>query len=179
MTTPVTDAKFWLGTEGEKIAFSQSLVDEAGRAADEAFVSGEKWPTPIDDANASSKDDFNPKDRLGVKKPNLYAIPPAGLLHEAMAMNDGGMKYGFYNWRDKPVRASIYIAACQRHLLSFLDGEQYDPVSKCHHLGHARACLGILLDAIETGNVVNDLPEPGAAAAMIRHFEKAGTFDGR
>lgn len=124
-------------------------------------------------------DETNPKDLIGVKKPNLYAIPSAGILHESMAMNDGGMKYGFYNWRDKKVKASIYLSACERHLKQFQDGENYDPKSRCHHLGHARACLGIILDALETGNLVDDRPAPGAAAEMIRYFEEHGTFEGR
>lgn len=126
-----------------------------------------------------SSDDTNPKDLIGVTKPNMYAVPPAAVLHEAMAMNDGGQKYGFYNWRDKKVRASIYISACLRHLSQFNDGENYDPKSKCHHLGHARACLGIVLDAIETGNLVDDRPSIGKSAEMIRHFEEHGTFEGR
>jgi hypothetical protein len=124
-------------------------------------------------------DSTNPKDLLGVKKPNLYAVPPAAILHESMAMNDGGQKYGFYNWREKAVKSSVYVSACMRHLDQFLDGEDYDPVSRCHHIGHARACLGILLDALETGNLVDDRPSRGAASEMIRHFEQNGTFEGR
>lgn len=124
-------------------------------------------------------DSGNPKDLIGVLKPNIYAVPAAAILHEAMAMNDGGQKYGFYNWRAKQVKASIYISACLRHLEQYNDGENYDPKSKCHHLGHARACLGIILDAVETGNLIDDRPPVGKAAEMIRHFEEYGTFEGR
>ena len=124
-------------------------------------------------------DKTNPKDLIGVTKPNMFAIPPTAMLHESMAFADGGNKYGFYNWREKAVRADIYIAAAKRHIDSYLDREDYDPKSKCHHLGHARACLGIILDALETGNLIDNRPVKGASAEMIRHFEEHGTFDGR
>jgi hypothetical protein len=73
-------------------------------------------------------------------------------------MMDGAGKYNPYNWRDNKVVASIYIDACIRHLLSWYEGEEEAEDSGCHHLGHARACLGILLDAQETGNLVDDRP---------------------
>jgi len=130
-------------------------------------------------AKKAFPDETNPKDLIGVTKPNVFAVPPAAILHEAMAMNDGGNKYGFYNWREKKVRNSIYISACMRHLYQYLDGEDFDPKSKVHHLGHARACLGIILDALETGNLVDDRPLHGAAPTMIRRYETNGTFDGR
>ena len=34
------------------------------------------------------------------------------------------------------------------------------PDSKAHHLGHARACLGILLDAMANGCLEDDRPTP-------------------
>lgn len=115
-------------------------------------------------------DEANPKDLIGVTKPNLALIPPAAMLHEAMAMGNGAEKYGAYNWRQKKVRAMIYIAAAQRHLASYLDGEEVASDSGVHHLGHARACLGIILDAMETGNLIDDRPTPGAAAALIERL---------
>jgi hypothetical protein len=38
-------------------------------------------------------------------------------------MNGAG-KYGPYNWRDRAVRASIYVDACERHLNAWLDGAE-------------------------------------------------------
>ena len=98
----------------------------------------------------------NPKDAIGLTKVPLDLVPDVGLLHEAMAFKDGAKKYGAYNWRTKKVKASIYIAAARRHLMRYAAGEEIDPISKVHHLGHARACLGILLDAAMTGNLVDD-----------------------
>lgn len=113
----------------------------------------------------------NPKDRLGIKKPPLELVPAAGVVHEAMAFKNGGIKYGPYNWRLKRVKALVYIGAAKRHLDRYLDGEDYetDPVTGVcvHNLGAARACIGILLDAMETGNLDDNRPPKGAAPRLI------------
>jgi hypothetical protein len=110
----------------------------------------------------------NPKDRLGQAKPPLHLIPPAAEILEAVVMGLGARKYQPYNWRTSKVRATVYIAAAKRHLAQWLDGESNDPESGVSHLAHARACLGILLDAQATGSMVDDRPAPGAASALIK-----------
>lgn len=100
----------------------------------------------------------NPKDLLGDKKIDLTRISAFAAAHEAFAMMDGREKYGSYNWREKEVRAEIYVAACKRHLDAWYEGEEWAEDSLAHHLGHARACLGILIDAMETGNLIDDRP---------------------
>jgi len=114
----------------------------------------------------------NPKDRIGAKKPPLHLIPPAAEIAESVVMALGAEKYGAANWRSTKVRASVYIAAARRHLLQWFDGEDDDPESGISHLAHARASLGILLDAIATGNAIDDRPPPGAAAELIQRFTK-------
>jgi len=79
-------------------------------------------------------------------------------------MMDGAGKYSSYNWRDNKVQADIYVDACMRHLLAWFEGEEFAEDSGCHHLGHARACLGILLDAQATGNLVDNRPKSNALA---------------
>ena len=110
----------------------------------------------------------NPKDRIGLRKPPLHLIPPAAEVLESAVMALGAKKYGAFNWRSANVKASIYVAAARRHLLQWFDGEDDDPESGVSHLAHARACLGILLDAIATQHVVDDRPVPGASARLIR-----------
>lgn len=100
----------------------------------------------------------NPKDLVGVKKVSLTKLPPVAALHAAHALMNGAARYGPYNWRDKAVRASIYVDACERHLNAWLDGEEDAQDSGVHHLGHAIACLAILLDAQEAGMLVDDRP---------------------
>jgi hypothetical protein len=102
------------------------------------------------------KDESNPKDLLGILKVDMAAVPPAAIAHESLAMQDGERKYGYRNYRSKKVRARIYISACMRHLNAWLEGEEEAEDSGIHHLGHARACLGIILDAQENGTLLDD-----------------------
>lgn len=117
-------------------------------------------------------DSTNPKDLVGVKKPQLHLVPPALTIHVATAMENGAQKYGPYNWRSKKVRGTVYIAAAMRHLAQYLDGEEVAPDSGVHHLAHAAACLGIILDARETGALLDDRPTPGAASRLISKLTK-------
>lgn len=118
--------------------------------------------------------DDNPKTVLGLQKVSLSKVPAVAVVYEALAMMDGAKKYGPYNWRTKRVTASIYIDACKRHLDAWFDGEEFAPDSGVPHLGHARACLGIIIDAQETGNLNDDRPPKGAAAAVIARFTMKG-----
>lgn len=117
-------------------------------------------------------DDTNPKDKIGAKKPRLSLVPPSGLVYAALAMANGADKYGPYNWREKKVQAMIYLEAAQRHILSWQDGEECAQDSGVPHLGHAIACLLILIDAKETGQLIDNRPKPGAMAALIERFTK-------
>lgn len=121
--------------------------------------------------------DNNPKTQYGVKKPSLALVPAASLIHEATAFMDGAAKYGPYNWRENKVSAMVYLNAADRHMRQFLDGEDFDPISGVHHLGHAKACFGIILDAMETGNLVDDRPNKGKAGELIRRFMELGTLE--
>ena len=112
----------------------------------------------------------NPKDRVGERKPPLHLIPPAAEILESVVMGLGARKYGPCNWRHTNVRASVYIAAARRHLAQWFDGQDDDPESGVSHLAHARACLGVLLDAIATGHAVDDRPPAGAASALIERL---------
>ena len=115
----------------------------------------------------------NPKDLVGAKKPRLSLVPPSGYVYAALALANGADKYGSYNWREKKVQSMIYLEACMRHILSFQDGEENASDSGIPHLGHALACLLILIDAKETGNLIDNRPTPGAMAALIeRHTKK-------
>lgn len=117
-------------------------------------------------------DDTNPKDLVGSKKPRLSLVPPSGFVYAALAMANGADKYGAYNWRDKKVQAMIYLEACMRHVLSYQDGEENAKDSGVSHLAHALACLLIIIDAKETGNLIDNRPKSGAMAALIEKFTK-------
>jgi len=117
-------------------------------------------------------DTTNPKDIAGATKPQLHLIPPAASLYEAQVMALGATKYGAYNWREKKVRITVYISAAMRHLAQLLDGEDIDPESNQPHAAHVRSCMGIILDAMATGNLVDDRPTQGAASRLIGEMSK-------
>lgn len=117
-------------------------------------------------------DETNPKDRVGAKKPRISLVPPASIIYQALAMQDGAIKYGPYNWREKKPQASIYYEACIRHLASWFDGEECAEDSGKPHLAHAIACIGIIIDCVETGNLIDDRPPRGAAAEIIKKWTK-------
>ncbi len=124
-------------------------------------------------------DSTNPKDLLGNKKPPMWLNPRAALVWMAKAFEFGGYGvnalgekvrekgYGPYNWRENPVRATVYIAAMERHLAEYLDGDDVAADSKVMHLGHIMACAAILIDAKELGNLVDDRPVKGPVAQLL------------
>ena len=114
----------------------------------------------------------NPKDTIGIKKPSLSLVPPASILYEALAMENGAQKYGAYNWRTYKVKASVYLSACLRHLAAFQDGEEVAADSQVPHLAHAKACLGIIIDALETGTLIDDRPIKGPMSRLINKYTK-------
>ena len=116
----------------------------------------------------------NNKDLIGIKKPQLHLVPPSSKIYEALALEDGAKKYGAYNWRDNKVLLSIYIAAIQRHVDQFWDGEDYAEDSGVHHLAHAKACLGIVLDSLELNNIIDDRPTKGTASKLLSQHTKKG-----
>ena len=116
----------------------------------------------------------NPKDILAASEQRvlLHLIPSTALAHVAQALMDGARKYGPYNWRKSGVSACVYISAAMRHLRDYLDGEEIAADSQVHHLGHAMACLAIILDSIEVGNLVDDRPLPAPTSEIFERMKK-------
>jgi hypothetical protein len=127
------------------------------------------------DANIvlAAVDDTNPKDALGAAKVDLALIPPAASIYMALAMMEGARKYGPYNWRSKKVQMMIYLSAAKRHIDKVIDGQDLDEESLIPEIGHAMASLGIIADAMETGNIIDNRPPKGAAAVLLQKWKKA------
>ncbi len=102
----------------------------------------------------------------------MTLIPTPALIHEALAFADGAAKYDPYNWREEGVGARTYLGAAIRHIRAYLDGEQHADDSKVHHLGHARACLAIILDAEAVENLVDDRPLPAPTSLMMSNVKE-------
>lgn len=109
--------------------------------------------------------DDNPKTQFGVKKTPLHLVPTAGIEAEAWAFQCGADKYGAYNWREKTISSSVYYAATLRHLQAWWNGEELDAESGHPHLGHARACLNMIMDGALHGKL-NDNRPPRATKEM-------------
>lgn len=102
----------------------------------------------------------NPKDALGAAKLPLHLVPVTATALASLAHLDGASKYGTWNWRVAGVRASTYLDAVARHLGAWTHGEDVDPESGVPHLGHAIACLNILVDAGAAGMLTDDRAVP-------------------
>jgi len=109
----------------------------------------------------------NPKDRIGITKLPLHIVPIAFIVNTALALFDGLLKYGRFNWRKESVAASVYIDAAGRHLAKWAWGREVDKDSGVHELGHAAACLAILVDAQKSGNLVDDREKDERMCEMI------------
>lgn len=110
----------------------------------------------------------NPKDLEGNKKSPMSLVPGSAIIHLAEAFREGAKKYGAYNWRTKKVQAMIYLDAVLRHIYAVVDGEDIDPESGKHHLDGAIASIAIYLDAMETGNLIDNRPAKGVSGKLIR-----------
>ncbi len=104
---------------------------------------------------------MNPKDRAALNRVPLHLLPHVGRVHGAMACRDGAIKYGPYNWREKPISLMGYLGAMERHIAAIAGGEwcSTDTDPPVPHLGHIVATASILLDAHEAGTLMDDRPE--------------------
>lgn len=109
----------------------------------------------------------NPKDSIGSTKVPLHLWPTTATVLGSVALLDGALKYGRSNFRVAEVRASIYFDAANRHLNAWFEGEAVDPDSGLPHLGHALACLAIVVDAEAAGMLIDDRMVAGGYRSMI------------
>ena len=110
-------------------------------------------------------DALNPKDQIGSDKLPLHLWPMTATATGCVALLNGALKYGRANWRASPVRASIYVDACQRHLAAWFEGEESDEEG-VPHMSSALACLAILADARAAGSLHDDRQFPGGYRAL-------------
>ena len=110
----------------------------------------------------ADKDPYNDTARqlkLKTQRVPLHLNCPAGAAHEAMAMRDGYIKYGYASFLNKDVTITALdcLGAAMRHIQKLIAGQDYDPSKYgAHHAGHARAMLGIYLECMEQGRLVDD-----------------------
>ena len=100
----------------------------------------------------------NPKDCLGVLKVPLHLVSGVVKAYQAVAHYLGNVKYGAWNYRAGGARASVYYAALGRHMDRWWEGQELDPVDGTPHLANALACINILIETQERGNLIDDRP---------------------
>lgn len=103
-----------------------------------------------------SEKETNPKDAIGSDKLPMHLWPASATMFGVVGLANGMLKYGRGNWRAAGIRPSIYVDACIRHLNDWFEGNECDPDDGVHNLSAALACLGILVDAMVTGKMVDD-----------------------
>lgn len=117
----------------------------------------------------------NPKDLIGITKPGISAIPASALWHLGRAMSEGKQKYGLYNWRETKVQSDIYFDAMMRHAWAWNDGQELaDGPLQCHHLAHVMACAAILLDGMETSQLIDKRGRPGTLPTLLTRYTSKG-----
>lgn len=114
----------------------------------------------------------NPKDVCASGRLDMSLFPPVAVAAGALAMTEGALKYGPYNWRDSAVKATVYYSAMRRHLDKWFEGQWQDPVTHVPHLASVLANAAILLDSHASQTLIDDLPKAMLNdAALGRMYE--------
>ncbi|TFU06156.1 hypothetical protein EUV02_03850 [Polymorphobacter arshaanensis] len=120
--------------------------------------------------------DTNPKDLAGRMKPATFSVVPvAPMFQIGKVMSLGAAKYGAFNYRDKPISESVYLDAFMRHMAAVIDGQDVDPESGQSHVAHMAAGCIILLDAMNVGTLIRDLPRNGMSEKVLLGMAVPGT----
>lgn len=117
----------------------------------------------------------NPKDRAATSRLDVSLFPQSAVIYGALAMTEGDCKYGGYNYRTTGVNVSVYVAALLRHVYKAYNGEWADPVTKVPHFANAIACLAIMIDGYEQGNLKDDRPPVQDTAGLLKRSEEIVT----
>jgi len=123
----------------------------------------ELWRTPLSQGSEAKSERLgvNPKDAIGSRKMSFNSIPKRALGEVALAMMEGALKYEPKNWRDAPVRLTVYTDAICRHTFALEEGQDCAPDgAKLHHLAYIAAGALIALDALLHGSLVDDRVAP-------------------
>ena len=110
---------------------------------------------------SDSEKPTNPKDTIGIRKVPMSTVPANVMAEVAVALLEGATKYGRHNYRVAGIRASVYYDAAMRHLMSWWEGQDFDPDEKSAGLSHvtkAIASLVVLRDAMMRDMMTDDRP---------------------
>ena len=110
-------------------------------------------------ARITYKDQELPETQKALKfdnnKVDLSLNPLIALEEMAKAFMLGEKKYGRYNFY-KGMEATRLLSAALRHLQAWNDNEDNDKESGNSHLGHALACIAMLLQQQKLGTLIDN-----------------------
>lgn len=101
-------------------------------------------------------------------KPGMDLLPVAAKRAIAEVFDFGAKKYARHNWRNG-FNYSRLIAAMERHIDAFNDGEDNDPESGKSHLAHAGCCVLMLLESVIKGYGTDDRYKSPGSKAITTH----------
>lgn len=125
---------------------------------------------------------MNPKQVYGDKKVPLQLMIPAAEIYTCLALREGAIKYGAWNFRENDIELMTYIGAMRRHLNAIVDGEWIDPSYECEvqgktivipekpHLAGVLASGAILADSYERSTVIDNRPKTGSAPRLLKRY---------
>lgn len=149
-------------SDGEQVVLPGMTDEESSRVTPRKAPmpppNKESLYAPSENLTSQSVTSNNPKDVAARGKCPLWLVPPVAEHVEARALEYGALRYGPWNWRTQEIALSTYLSATLRHLSAYRDGEDVDADSGLIHLAHARATLGIILDAQAHGTLIDDRP---------------------
>jgi hypothetical protein len=120
----------------------------------------------------------NPKDAAATSRIDTSLFPMSAIVWGSLAMTEGDLKYGGYNYRPAGVQSSVYIAANDRHKGKWWSGEECDSRTRVPHLGSALASIAILIDSTVQGNLNDDRPPKqrvdiyDEAEEIVKHLQQ-------
>lgn len=102
----------------------------------------------------------NPKDAFGILKACMSWVPQTVIMELALAMAEGGFKYGGHNYLVAAPRSSVYTDGAERHIYQYVYEGDLDEESKVglHHISKAIASLVVLRAAQINGHWIDDRP---------------------
>jgi hypothetical protein len=115
----------------------------------------------------------NPKDALGMLKVPIGLYPNVARIETCRVFAQSAPEYGEFNWRNNPVRLSIYLDAIDRHLIALRAGQDIDPKSKLPHAAHINACTAIIMESSALGILIDDRYEKDVAADLLAAYTPA------
>jgi hypothetical protein len=109
----------------------------------------------------------NPKDAFGLMKAPIGLYPNVARIETCFVFAQSAPDYGEFNWRNNPVRMSIYLDAIDRHTIALRAGQDTDPKSGRPHAAHINACTAIIMESRALGILIDDRFEKDVAADLL------------